>query len=936
MENNWTENQQQAISTVNQNLQIVACAGSGKTSTMVEHILHLLEQPDISPDNIVAITYTEKAAASLKHKVYEEYQKKNQTLEGLASMYIGTIHGFCLHLLQEFSDEYKNFETLNEVQTKLFIKKNRRDNGLNDVYYNSKDGRRYPLVTERSKSETVSKAISAYKTFLDIGREFGKEKLPQTLQYHIDKYETVLKTNNYFDFTSILITTLSMLNAGNLNDGEIKKIKHLIIDEYQDVNDAQEKIIRFFYEKGARICVVGDDDQTIYQWRGSNLSYIKDFKSRYDNVKTVDLDINFRSSEGITELAKHVINNNTYRIKKDMKSNDTQMYEKGDIITYEFENKNQEIDFIVSKIQQLIGVKYTRKEKEFGIDYDDIVILVSSVKKIPELIKRLEEKNISFIVEGTRNLFSAEEIKILCDTYSCIFNIFSNIDSNSQPEVIREKLNGVIVDPVLITRWKKYSKLDETEIEVILKDFIKEVMPKDEYEFTIQGHLKLLFSKLQLISDSIDEKILYNWGKFTEIINDFEKIYLKFSPYFRMRAFETFLKEDAPEIYPEGWLSPNFKAIRCLRIMTYHQAKGLEYPIVFMPFLTKHSIFPQKNPGGANAWGIFNDQEIKERYDTGDEGIRRVFYVGITRSEKYLFLTRSDNISDTGKRKYKDPAFPFIEANHSLYQEGKTFLDKKYEHSDLSKFSNDEIITLNFSLLKDLFDCPFKFKMLNIFGFHNPLDIRMGYGKSIHNMLDYVHKNYRNIDLESEFIIRKIVEKYLYLPYGSQNLNEAMREKAVVNLKSYIQNNKQKFEYIKFSEKNIDYTLNEYMFINGRIDLVRDELNHKITIVDFKSSTEVLSKEQIKNQLMVYVLGYESLTNEKVDYIESYDFNKSNPTIIELLPEDRENFRRSLSDCQTMISKNVYPKATEIDDKRDREYCRHIKCEFMDSCYPNT
>jgi len=934
MESKWTENQQQAINTIDQNLQIVACAGSGKTSTMVEHILHLLEQPDISPENIVAITYTEKAAASLKQKVYEEYERKTESLEGLASMYIGTIHGFCLYLLQEFSDEYKNFETLNEVQTKLFIKKTRENNGLFDVQYNSLKKGAYPLIYKTSTGKKLSEAINPYKTFLDIGREFGKEKLPDKLQQHINKYENVLNLNNYFDFTSILMTTLSMLTAGNLKDSEITKIKHLIIDEYQDVNDAQEKIIKFFYEKGARICVVGDDDQTIYQWRGSNLTYIKDFKSRYDNVKTVDLDINFRSSEGITEIAKHVINNNTYRIKKDMKSNDTQMYEKGDIITYEFENKNQEIDFIVNKIQQLIGVKYTRKEKEFGIDYDDIVILVSSVKKIPELIKRLEEKNISFIVEGTRNLFSAEEIKILCDTYSCIFNIFST--PNPQPEIIRGKLNNASIDPALITRWSNYSKLDETEIEVIIKDFVKDVMTKDEYEFTIQGHLKLLFSKLQLISNSIDEKVLYNWGKFTEIVNDFEKIYLKFPPFYRMRAFETFLKEDAPEIYPEGWLSPNFKAIRCLRIMTYHQAKGLEYPIVFMPFLTKHSIFPQKNPGGVNAWGIFNDQKIKERYDTGDEGIRRVFYVGITRSEKYLFLTRSDNISDTGKRKYKDPAFPFIEAKHSLYQEGKTFLDKKYEHSDLKKFSNDEIITLNFSLLKDLFDCPFKFKMLNIFGFHNPLNIRMGYGKSIHNMLDYIHKNHREIDLNNEFVIKEIVKKYLYLPYGSQKLNEAMREKAFVNLRSYIKNNKTKFEYIKFSEKNIDYTLNEYMFINGRIDLVRDEKNHTITIVDFKSSNEVLSKEQIKNQLMVYVLGYESLTSEKVDYIESYDFNKTNPTIIELLPEDRESFRRSLSSCQTMISKNTYPKATEIDDKRNRKYCEKIKCELMDSCYPNT
>ena len=109
-------------------------------------------------------------------------------------------------------------------------------------------------------------------------------------------------------------------------------------------------------------------------------------------------------------------------------------------------------------------------------------------------------------------------------------------------------------------------------------------------------------------------------------------------------------------------------------------------------------------------------------------------------------------------------------------------------------------------------------------------------------------------------------------------------------MKAYIENNSAKFKYIKFSEKSIDFNIDEYMFINGRIDLVRDELNHTITLVDFKSSSEVLSRDQIKNQLMVYVLGYESLTGEKVDYIESYDFNNSNPITIELVDGDRKRF----------------------------------------------
>ena len=927
-----TKNQEQAINTINQHLQIVACAGSGKTTTMVEHILRLLQEDDVSPENIVAITYTEKAAASLKQKVFDAYKKTHNSLEGLANMYIGTIHGFCLYMLQEFSDEYKSFETLNDVQTRLFIKRYRKQNGLYDVIYHPQNGRPYNIVNENSSSETLAKAINAYKTFLDISREYGLEHFNQSLQNHVLKYEQTLKEKQFFDFTSIVTTTLTKLCNGDFDQYIENHIKYLIVDEYQDVNDSQERIIEYFAQKGTYICVVGDDDQTIYQWRGSRLNYIKDFEQKYPNVKRIDLDLNFRSSKGITEISKQVIRNNMDRLDKRMESNETQLYEPGDIVTHEFEDRASEVNFIVAKIKQLLGNKYLRKEEEFKLNLDDFVILVSSVKKIPELIAELEKNNISFIVEGTRNLFNTEEIRILCDTLSIIFNGIIIEDHVFDKEKSKKKILSSSIDSSLIARWKRYSPLTDNEIKNILIEFALEFCKVDDYEYTIQGSIRNLFFKLQLFYVE-DEKVLYNWGTFTEMINDFEKISLDLAPAYRLNSFRTFLMQDAPEIYPEGWLSPRFKAVKCLRIMTFHQSKGLEYPVVFMPFLTKHSIFPQKSPGGVNAWGIINDNAIKRQYEDNDESIRRVFYVGMTRSEKYLFLTRSNHIPAGRQRMCHEPAFPFVEAKNSPYKETSLYLDKQYEKSNKEKFSTDEVITLNFSLLKDLFDCPYKFKMTNVYGFCSPLNIRMGYGRSIHNMLDYIHRNYTRIDLSNDNIIQGIVKKYLHLPYGSKKLYESMTEKAIQNLTSYIRNNSSRFQYIKYSEKNIEYSIGEYMFINGRIDLVRDELNHKITLVDFKSNKEVLSNDQIKNQLMVYVLGYEYLTGEKVDYIESYDFNNCNPTTIDLKEDDREKFKTGLSNCERIIRSSNYKRMCELDDKKGKDYCKQIGCEFLAFCH---
>lgn len=319
MADNWTNNQEMAINTIGQNMQIVACAGSGKTSTMVAHILRLLEEDDVEPENIVAITYTEKAAASLKQKVFDEYKNLHNSIEGLANMYIGTIHGFCLYMLQEYSDEYKSYETLNDVQTKLFIKRTRRFNGLFDVVYHGANGNTYHIANEMSKADKLAQAINAYKSFLDIAREHGSGNMSAELQNVISKYEKELSKKSFFDFTSIIMVTLDKLLAGTFDQHIVGKIKYLIVDEYQDVNASQERIIRYFAEKGTYVCVVGDDDQTIYQWRGSNLNYIKDFSSNYSNVKKIDLDVNFRSSKGITEISKQVISQNNNRLAKDMK-----------------------------------------------------------------------------------------------------------------------------------------------------------------------------------------------------------------------------------------------------------------------------------------------------------------------------------------------------------------------------------------------------------------------------------------------------------------------------------------------------------------------------------------------------------------------------------------------------------------------------------------
>lgn len=912
-EQRFTPDQQTAIKTTDKNVQIIACAGSGKTSTIVARIVYLIIS-GVKPSEIVAITYTEKAAASLKYKIYQEYEKAMGTLEGLSDLYIGTIHGYCLFLLQEYTSDFKNFDILTEIQTKLHIKANRRENGLNDCKYYVKNSSEPIMLVGKKFSdwEKFSDRVGAYKQFLDIAREYGVEKFGDpTLEELFEKYSYSLLKDKYFDFTSIQITALDYFKKGYF-DEYISGIRHLVVDEYQDVNEAQEEIIRYFYEHNTKICVVGDDDQTIYEWRGSRLKYIRDFKERYDNVEFVELSTNFRSSVGVTSTAESVIINNSNRIAKKMESSGHQVYERGDVLGIRFNSREEENQFIVDKINQIIGNKFKQKDDEWGLGYDDIVILVSSVKKVDSLIDQLNISKIPFIVEGTQNLFEAPEIIAISETFDkLLFTKLARLKNDGASIIDTIKKGFKRADTEVIELWKKIHPIDDEIINESLirfRDFFLDAVanPNKGYEYTIQQNLHNLLYGLGIMDAHLDDKVYYNIGKFTEIINDFEKIFLKTYPLDRLSRFQEFLIQDAKNMYPEGWLSPRFSVVKTLRIMTYHQAKGLEFPVVFLPYLTKDSIFPfTLGKGGITAWSIINKPKIKEEFND-IESHHRVFYVGTTRAEKFLFMTRSPGLSSTGKTTYNKEALQFTHALHSEYVVPSTCTDINYEKSEKNKYSNDEIITLNFSLLKDLFECEHKFKVSNVFGIYDPLDIRMGYGKSIHNMLDYIHKNWKRIDLDNEGEIWRIVERFMHLPYASIKLIDAEKRKAFNKINAYVINNKQRFKNIVFSEKRIDYKFSDYFFIDGKIDLIRDDINNELTIVDFKSDKEVLNQAQIKNQLMIYVLGYESMKKEKITYIESYDVDETKPTKIPITDFDREEFKNELSKHEKTIKTGDY------------------------------
>jgi len=883
---NYTEDQIKAIETIDKNLQIIACAGSGKTQVISQRVINILRS-GAEPAQIIAFTYTEKAAAELKARIMKLCREQIPDKKGLAEMYVGTIHAWCMKVLRDNKYEFQKFSVLDEIKLKLFV----------DRYFNE-IGMKH-LNMERYKDTGL------FIQLVGMIRESDFTPgvvVPDEVRLALDAYEEKLMKHCYLDFTMIMTKALEFIQNDKEFRQRIKKnIGYLIVDEYQDVNPPQEKIIEEIIKLGANVCVVGDDDQTIFQWRGSDVRYIQGFEKRYKGVDYVPLLDNFRSSRGIVDVALKCIHNNTSRLDKEMKPKGSQVYERGDILYNQYEDENQEIDFILNTIKNLRGVAFKDKDESEprGLDFSDFAILLRKWKKADHIIERLQEENIPFIVSGVNNLFYRPEIR----ASQAIFHYLGN-----------DLDKGVLKD-----HWISLSdRLKPGNIDAAIK-YLDKHKPENikYYEGFIIQEIFLDFLEIAGIREDVfedpdngisgynmEEVIFYNLGMFSQIINDFETINFKLSPENKLRSFLGFLRHSADGYYPEGWLNNSYKIPNAVLITTIFQAKGLEFPVVFIPGLNKNYL-PTSKHGGKSVWHFIDKKLIKDqyRYEGSEEDERRLMYVAITRSKKFLFITRAPE-----SRLYQKESIFGQEIRKSEFVFASPMRDfserLKIDPRPLLELTN---ISLNFSLLKAFFDCPYSFKFYTFYGFQNPLGARMGYGSAIHNALMEVHRSF----LEGKDIMPKdlpgILQRHINFPYATTAMEEDMTKRANKAVEIYYDSNAEDFKNILFAEKEIQIDLGDGVIVNGFMDLITKKNldgTEETTIIDFKSTEDAQAYNASIDQLQMYALGYNVLTGENADFLEIYNLDKNEPTKVELLVSDLDTIKEKIKKAADDIREN--------------------------------
>ena len=852
-----------AIEHVEGNLQLIACAGAGKTEIVARRVANLLKPKregggGCVPANIVAFTFTEKAAGELKERIYERVQEALGTVTGLAEMYVGTIHGFCLDLLRTEVPQYMKYEVLNEVQQTLYVDRHSKESGLTRSTTLTGIGlKRYVDTRNYVVAQSILREDPPSDESLLDGNSVAE---------HLGVYEQLLHRKGYLDYSGILKEAVEVLtNDDALRKRLAERIKHVIVDEYQDVNPIQEAVVWTLHNLGAGVCVVGDDDQTIYQWRGSDVGNILEFANRYPKVEKANLEENFRSSEGVVAVAREFIKQNVQRLSKEMKATTAQDYEVGDIVALGFDDLEAEAKYIAETCKALRGVAVKNGDKpKRGIAWSDMAILLRSVRRDGTTITdALKVAGVPFVVTGMDNLFSTPEAQAARDLFYYL-------------------ANGGMSEAQLKASWEAADLgLEAAALEGAIdlarqaKADMAAAGPGQFKVYNLQRRFMWFLEDAGLREERVPngrgEVVFYNLGKFSQVISDFESINFHSNPPEKYASFAKFLQHGAEHAYPEGWQDGGFANPDAVRVMTVHQAKGMQWPVVFVPQLTKNR-FPSKGGGGRTPWslipaGAFQNQA---RYRGGIEDERRLFYVAVTRAQKFLHLTWAPTPGNKLAQAV-GPFFTDVLASKYVKRRAQDYTGRERLPPEPKKSIAN--VVLSFSDLKYYFECPYQFKLRILYGFNAPLDEALGYGKSLHDALAEVHKRALAGEEIDPAEAKALVKKHLRVPYAYKSLEEQLAAAAETRIGDYIRKNAAQFKNLEFSEKGIEIALGDGVSVVGRIDLVRRLDNNEVTIVDLKSSERAQADEVTETQLHIYALGYQELTGRNADKVEVYELD---------------------------------------------------------------
>ena len=641
----------QAIETINGPVLIMAGAGSGKTRVLTHRYAHLVKHHNVDVEQILAITFTNKAAEEMKSRISKLLNLK------ISPKWISTFHSLCVKILRIHGDKigYKsNFTIYDQSDSNKVIRNCMSENNVDLKQYSPK---RFQAHISNLKNSMISPGEA-----LENAESFFEVKVAEIYS----SYEKKLIIANSMDFDDLLIKTVELLQT---NESILKfwsnKFQFIMVDEYQDTNFVQYKLVELLGSNNKNVCVVGDSDQSIYAFRGADIRNIIEFEKDFSNATIIQLDKNYRSSKKILNLANSVISNNPRKIEKNLWTDN----EDGlDISSFRFRSEKDEARWVAEEVKSLID---SSKENEIAIFYR-----TNSQSRLFE--EELRMLNINYKVIGSVRFYDRKEIKDIISYLQFLVNDSDTVAFERIVNVPRRGIGESTVKKIRVylneTGKSIFEALESIEeiknisprIKGSLSEFKDLITELKSYSLqgpskTIQKVLELTGYKMSLIKEGTLESQM-RIENIEELLNSafsFENLYEEEidEPYGILRDYlesialfsETDKLEDADRVL----------------LMTLHNAKGLEFPYVFMTGM-EENLFPhERSSQGDNS-------EIEEE--------RRLCYVGITRAEKKLYLTHAWSRTLWGGTVYNLPS-RFLEEGSSHFDTVDFSLDTNQKDS---------------------------------------------------------------------------------------------------------------------------------------------------------------------------------------------------------------------------------------------------------------
>ncbi|MEK6453048.1 DNA helicase PcrA [Caldifermentibacillus hisashii] len=622
--------QQQAVKTTEGPLLIMAGAGSGKTRVLTHRIAYILLEKGVNPYNILAITFTNKAAREMKERI-------NVILGGAADeIWISTFHSMCVRILRRDIDRIginRNFTILDTTDQLSVIKGILKDKNIDSKKFDPRG---------------ILSAISSAKNELIDAKQYGKytgNYFENIVSDVFEEYEKRLLKNHSLDFDDLIMKTIQLFKrVPEVLEYYQRKFQYIHVDEYQDTNKAQYQLVHLLAAKFQNLCVVGDSDQSIYGWRGADIANILSFEKDYPNAKVILLEQNYRSTKNILQVANHVISNNVKRKPKNLWTDN----EKGEKIQYYRADTEQgEALFVTGKIKELVETKQRK--------FSDFAILYRTNAQSRAMEEMLVKANIPYTIVGGTKFYDRKEIKDLLAYLRLVANLDDDISFVRIINVPKRGIGATSLDRIaqyaLQNEMSMFRALGEVERIGLSAKAMKAC--RDFYQM-ISGlnQMQEYLSVMELTEEVIKrteyremlkaEKTLEAESRL-ENIDEFLSVTKNFEESSEDQTLVAFLT-DLALVADIDQLDKEENVKDTVVLMTLHSAKGLEFPVVFLIGL-EEGVFP-------------HSRSLMEENDMEEE--RRLMYVGITRAEEELYITNAQIRTLYGHTNI-NPASRFIE-----------------------------------------------------------------------------------------------------------------------------------------------------------------------------------------------------------------------------------------------------------------------------------